>query len=538
MLILILACNVINGCTADYLQSLYFSTSIMNQLKKITCCLAIVFQSVLWLHAQQVTTSFKKAFVFSAIKGTSGKSDSTMLSAAVKKVRLYSGDTTAFKIQLNKKGKLIALFMPTSDFVGIATASVKATDASGKTIGDIQLTGLSTKGLEGENEPSLTTVAAALGYKINIGWTTLANHSKPELQGDEIPYQLFRKAGKGKVELVPVARYSPDFELPFGYYIDSAAMPVKHEVGVLSKKGMYPEHQCLFPAIAKGTNAFDPGNKVFGFYATGPAHTAWSEDVWNMLLYPANAVRAARIYPVKDASGRPIANNYLLCYEEAKNGDYNDYVFLVKNIMPVTKDLFTTLFNGKNLDGWHTFLKDIGTNTDPDNNFKIEDGALHVLGKDLGYAITEKGYSNYHFKLEFKWGEKKWPPREDAKRDGGVCYNIPVNAVDSIWPSSVECQIQEGDVGDFWLLGFSTIKVNGIENKPANHTRMIKQKDAEKPNGEWNTIEIISSNGKCVQIVNGVVVNAGDEASNKSGRILMQSEYAEIYYRDVKLRPL
>jgi hypothetical protein len=67
---------------------------------------------------------------------------------------------------------------------------------------------------------------------------------------------------------------------------------------------------------------------------------------------------------------------------------------------------------------------------------------------------------------------------------------------------------------------------------------MIKQKDAEKPTGEWNTVEIISYNGKCVQIVNGVVTNAGQDASIKNGKILLQSEYSEIYYRNVKLRKL
>ena len=73
---------------------------------------------------------------------------------------------------------------------------------------------------------------------------------------------------------------------------------------------------------------------------------------------------------------------------------------------------------------------------------------------------------------------------------------------------------------------------------PANHTRIIKQKDAEKPYGEWNTVEVISYNGKCVHIVNGVVVNVGEDASIKAGRILLQSEYAEIYYRDIKIRKL
>ncbi|HWH63224.1 MAG TPA: DUF1080 domain-containing protein, partial [Ginsengibacter sp.] len=243
-------------------------------------------------------------------------------------------------------------------------------------------------------------------------------------------------------------------------------------------------------------------------------------------------------YPIRNNEGELIPNNYLLCFEEAKNGDYNDYVFVIKNIKPVTNDLFTTLFNGKDLKGWHTYLKDIGVNNDPDSDFRIENNVIHVLGKDLGYAMTDSAYNNYHFKVDFKWGEKKWPPRQDAKRDGGVCYNIPANSPDSIWPSSIECQIQEGDVGDFWLLGFSTIKVKGVENKPSEHTRMQKYADGEKPNGEWNTVEIISHNGKCIQAVNGVVVNVGEEASNKNGRILLQSEYSEIYYRNVKIKKL
>jgi hypothetical protein len=498
-------------------------------LTSIFCC------GIFFAKAQYNLIS-KKTFIFSAIKGTTSKEDSALLPTTITTVKLIDGDTSSFKVVSFKKHKLIVAFTPAVDFIGIARAKLEAKGSVQKST--IDLTGLSTKGLEGENEPTLATVAAALGYQVNIGWTTLANHSRPELQGDEIPYQLFHKAGKGNVEIIPVARYSPDFELPFGYYIDSAAMPCKHEIGVLAKRNIYPEHQCLFPAIAMGTHSFDPGNHVFGFYATGPTHTAYSEDVWNMLLYPNNAVRATRIYPLKDLAGKLISNTYLLCYEEAKNGDFNDYVFVVKNITPSTTELFTSLFNGKDLKGWHTFLRGIGENMDPDSNFNIEDGALHVKGKNLGYAITDKGYSDYHFKIEFKWGEKKWPPRENAKRDGGVCYNIPVNAPDSIWPSSIECQIQEGDVGDFWLLGFSTIKVGGVKTIPANHTRSLKFKDGEKPNGEWNTVEIISYHGRCIQIVNGVVVNVGEDATNKDGRLLMQSEYSEIYYRNVRIRQL
>jgi hypothetical protein len=505
-------------------------------MKKACFMLLLFLFGIAKLHAQKNISS-QKSLVFSAIKGTYSKPDSVLLPVTIKRVKFDSGDSSNFIVSF-KKGKLVINFAPNSEFEGIAKAKLLAVSSTKENDIAITLTGLSTKGLEGENEATLTNIATALGYQVNIGWTTLANHSRPELQGDEISSSIFQKSGKGNIEMIPVARYSPDFELPFGYYTNNASMPDKHQVGILAKAGKFPEHQILFPAISSGSHSFDPGNASFGFYATGPTHTAYSEDVWNMLMYPENAVRATRIYPLKNANGIQIPNTYLLCFEEAKNGDYNDYVFIVKNIKPITNNPFVRLFNGKNLNGWHTYLEGIGKNVDPSNNFIIQDSMLHVIGKDLGYVITETGYSNFHFKVDFKWGERRWGSRQNEKRDAGVCYNIGMNEPDSIWPKSIECQIQEGDVGDFWLLGFSTIQVNGVQNLPANHTRMIKQKDAEKPTGEWNTVEIISYNGKCVQIVNGVIVNVGQNASVKEGRILLQSEFAEIYYKNVLIRKL
>lgn len=200
---------------------------------------------------------------------------------------------------------------------------------------------------------------------------------------------------------------------------------------------------------------------------------------------------------------------------------------------------YTSLFNGKNFDGWDIFIKGKGLNNDNEHNFSIEDGnIIHVRGKELGYMRIKKPYTNYRFSVDFKWGVTKWPPRENAKRDGGICYNIPDNEPDSIWPKSIECQIQEGDTGDFWLLSFSTITVNDSTNRPTNHARMFKKTDAEKPYGEWNTVEVVSNNGKCTHIVNGVVVNEGEKASIKNGRFLLQSEYSEIYYRNPRIKQL
>jgi hypothetical protein len=488
--------------------------------------------------AMVINCSAQKALVFSAIKGTESKPASASLSAVKSSVKLTGTDMRSFRIISHSNGKLVVAFIPASDFTGIKKASIEERNAAGKLVSVVNVTGLSTNGLEGENEAPLSQIIEALGYKANIGWTTLANHVRPDLQGEEIPYSLFHKAAKGVVQIIPVARYSPDFELTYGYYTDSAVSPNKIPVGVLAKADKYPEHQTLFPKIVTGKTTFDPGIKQFGFYATSPSHTAWTEDVWNAFQFPANASHATRIYALKSSTDQVLPNTYLLCIEEAKNGDYNDYVFLIKNVIPVTADPFVSLFNGKDLSGWHSFLQNIGTDRDPNGNFKVEDGLLHVNGKDLGYVITNNPYANYHFKVEFRWGVNKWPPRQNDKRDAGICYNIPVNEPDSIWPKSIECQIQEGDVGDFWLLGFSTIKVKGEQNVPSEHTRFIKYADGEKPYGEWNTVEVVSINGTCIHMVNGVIVNVGTDASVKEGRILLQSEYSEIYYRNPRIRQL
>lgn len=197
---------------------------------------------------------------------------------------------------------------------------------------------------------------------------------------------------------------------------------------------------------------------------------------------------------------------------------------------------FQKLFNGKDIDGWYTFLKTKGKNNDPDTVFSVNNGLLKITGKEFGYIVTEKSFADFHLVVEFKWGEKKYPPREDKVRDNGICYYVV--PTDRVWPRSVECQVQEGDCGDFWLIDSVTAVVDGVQQGPTKNTRVIKKKDNEKPSGEWNRIEVIANKGKCTHIVNGEVVNEATDASLRSGRLLIQSEGAEIYYRKIDIKEL
>ena len=194
------------------------------------------------------------------------------------------------------------------------------------------------------------------------------------------------------------------------------------------------------------------------------------------------------------------------------------------------------LFNGKDLAGWTKWIKHADEATDPADDprgvFAVEDGVLHVSGEEFGGLTTRREFTDYRLTVEFKWGERRWPPREKDRRDSGILLHC--TGPDKVWTRSIECQVQEGDTGDFWLVSGTHLDVGG---KPAKE-RTIKARDAEKPRGEWNTVEVVCAGDSITNIVNGVVVNEGNHASVTRGRILLQSEGAEIYFRKVELRPL
>ena len=126
---------------------------------------------------------------------------------------------------------------------------------------------------------------------------------------------------------------------------------------------------------------------------------------------------------------------------------------------PVTPagEHWVPLFNGRNLDGWYTFLQKHGKNSDPEHVITIEDGTIHLY-KDaaegsqvvMGYISTEKEYGNYHLRLQYRWGAKKFEPRYKLKRDAGLYYHIV--GPDAVWPRSLQFQIEQTNVGDLIAL--------------------------------------------------------------------------------------
>ncbi|MEO6549565.1 MAG: DUF1080 domain-containing protein [Ferruginibacter sp.] len=195
----------------------------------------------------------------------------------------------------------------------------------------------------------------------------------------------------------------------------------------------------------------------------------------------------------------------------------------------------TMLFTPADKDAWHVYTSKSGKGNDPKNVFRIEGNMIHVSGEDFAYIITEKKYSNFKLTVEFKWGDKKYPPRENAKRDAGILYHVDLYSGDKIWPRSLEYQIQEGDCGDFWMTDSTTIIHNDTLTTPKNAFNIVKTIDAEKATGEWNIATVIVKEGNITHLLNGKIVNQAKLGNTREGNIVLQSEGAEIFYRKVQI---
>lgn len=186
------------------------------------------------------------------------------------------------------------------------------------------------------------------------------------------------------------------------------------------------------------------------------------------------------------------------------------------------------LFNGKDLTGWRPFV-DPRNKVDAKEVWSVVDGAIRCEGQVNGYLITEEEYENYELTLEWRWGSKV-----HTGRNSGVF--VHVTGPDQIWPKGVEAQLMAGRAGDFWLVGGFKLKIDDARRDPATPRHYFHLKDGvEKPLGEWNHYRILCDGGLVRLTVNGVLQNEGTEAEATKGRILLQSEGAEIWFRNIQL---
>ena len=244
------------------------------------------------------------------------------------------------------------------------------------------------------------------------------------------------------------------------------------------------------------------------------------------------------------------------------------------------------LFDGRDLSSFYTWLVDDHL-SDPDKVFQVVDNvdgapAIRISGQKYGGLTTQQEYETYRLVVEFRWGTVTWRPRTDRARDSGVlihCQGQDGNTRASFngpWMRSIEAQIIEGGIGDFLMVAghepdgtriwpeMTATHVTDRDGEwvydPTGTARTFKNGDrinwsgrdpdwtdrlgyrgareVEKPAGEWNRLEIVVEKDKITNILNGVVVNVGTAPTYTHGKIMIQSEGAEIFVRRVDLYPL
>lgn len=200
-----------------------------------------------------------------------------------------------------------------------------------------------------------------------------------------------------------------------------------------------------------------------------------------------------------------------------------------------------SLFNGKDLTGWHIDVPEMDKNTTVKSPFLVRDGMLVSMGNPNGHIITDKSYKNYSLDVEYRFAGK-------PGNCGVLVHASTPRALYGMFPKSIEVQMMHENAGDFWCI-VEDIKVpNMVERRGApaewgitedKKRRILNLTDkSEKPLGEWNSMRIECLDRKIKVWVNGDLVNEGYDCTANSGQIALQAEGAEVEFRKVLLTPI
>lgn len=249
-----------------------------------------------------------------------------------------------------------------------------------------------------------------------------------------------------------------------------------------------------------------------------------------------------------------------------------------------SQDNWIALYNGNDLNGWDTYigpplddsgkkLSDIpvGLNKDPRHVFTVIqlDGekVIRISGESWGGISTIKEYADFHLQLQFKWGSLTWGQKKTKKKDSGLLYFATGDhgADYGAWMRSQEFQIEEGNSGDYWGVAGGMQDIPAVMNQDSEYVynpagqlytfsatskvgrHCKKQGDAEHPSGEWNTLDLYCHGDTSVHVINGKVmmvlyhsgqVESGQAIPLVKGKIQIQSEGAEVFYKKIMVKAL
>ncbi|MES2437752.1 MAG: DUF1080 domain-containing protein [Verrucomicrobiota bacterium] len=194
----------------------------------------------------------------------------------------------------------------------------------------IVLQGIGLTEFEGKNEPTLQGIVRALGIPLDVGGGQLELDTKKDVIGQSRAIPSFRAAGSGKVRITPLARFSPKGVAPFGIVL-SGEEELQEKGRLADVSETIPDaHQSIFPPLEGGADfvEFEAPDQPFAFYMQGHRFVSFSDPA---IKTSAGIPHTGRIYPVTFFQGREMKNAWLVGFEEAANGDYQDALFLMEN---------------------------------------------------------------------------------------------------------------------------------------------------------------------------------------------------------------
>lgn len=200
-----------------------------------------------------------------------------------------------------------------------------------------------------------------------------------------------------------------------------------------------------------------------------------------------------------------------------------------------------SLFNGKDLSGWHADVPEMDTNKAAKSPFLVRNGLLVSMGKPNGHLITDAVYQDYRLQVEYRFAGK-------PGNCGVLVHASRPRALYKMFPQSIEVQMMHENAGDFWCI-VEDITVPDMEKRrgPKERWGITEGKErrirnltdgSEKPVGEWNTMIIECLRDTVKVWVNGDLVNFGYNATAQKGRIALQAEGAEVEFRKLELTPI
>lgn len=200
-----------------------------------------------------------------------------------------------------------------------------------------------------------------------------------------------------------------------------------------------------------------------------------------------------------------------------------------------------SLFNGKDLTGWHMDVPDLEKDSSLRIPFIVRNGMLVSLGSPGGHLITDAKHRNYRLEVEYRFAGK-------PGNCGVLVHASAPRVLYGMFPKSMEVQLMHKNAGDFWCIG-EDIRVDSMEvyRGPEANWGVVDGKErrvrnrtdgSEKPLGEWNRMVVECLGDKVRVWVNGDLVNDGYGCTVQEGSIALQAEGAEVEFRKVAVTPI